>query len=244
MRELPSRKDRLSRRAFLVSASVFALSAPAIARNYRGEIPWTPNQALPPNEFRADVAFLTADERNFLTAAVDRLIPKDDFPSASELGVVDFIDFQLAGPYGRGSFYYMRGPFENGLPTQGYQSLPPATLYRQAIAEIEDGLKGKLNTNFAKLSGDDQDKILTDLSKGKGNLSGVDGKTFFDTLWENTKEGYFSDPLYGGNRDMQGWRMIGFPGARYDYRPYIDHGGKPISLAPVGLKDFSLGAAR
>ena len=31
-------------------------------------------------------------------------------------------------------------------------------------------------------------------------------------------EGYFADPIYGGNRDMAGWKLVGFPGVRYDYR--------------------------
>ena len=48
-------------------------------------------------------------------------------------------------------------------------------------------------------------------------LNGVDGKTFFTMLLQNTKEGYFSDPIYGGNRGMAAWKMIGFPGAHYDY---------------------------
>jgi gluconate 2-dehydrogenase gamma chain len=48
-------------------------------------------------------------------------------------------------------------------------------------------------------------------------------------------EGFFSDPLYGGNRDMIGWKLIGFPGARYDYRPYIAQHGKKLAIEPVGL---------
>ena len=54
-------------------------------------------------------------------------------------------------------------------------------------------------------------------------------------LLQNTVEGYFSDPIYGGNRDLGAWRMIGFPGARYDLRPWVSRYGEPYPLPPVGL---------
>jgi gluconate 2-dehydrogenase gamma chain len=62
---------------------------------------------------------------------------------------------------------------------------------------------------------------------------------FFDMLLKMTVEGFFSDPVYGGNRDMAAWRMIGFPGAYADYYQAIDkHGVKfvrePMSLAEDG----------
>jgi gluconate 2-dehydrogenase gamma chain len=42
--------------------------------------------------------------------------------------------------------------------------------------------------------------------------------------------------MYGGNRDMIGWKLIGFPGAHYDYRPYIGQHGKKLPIEPVGLR--------
>ena len=225
----------MSRRAFLSGASALAFAAPLAAREYRGGIPWEPNAAVPPEPFDPSARFLTADERSFVTAAVDRLIPADDWGSASDLGVVDFIDSQLAGAYGRGDIYYMEGPFEDGLPTQGYQAQAPALLYRQAIADIRQGLADADQPDFIELSPEDQDTLLMALSEGESDLEHTDGKTFFDTLWQNTLEGYFGDPVHGGNRDMEAWRMIGFPGARYDYRPWIDHGGKPLDFEPVSV---------
>lgn len=232
----------LTRRSFLATVSSAALGSAAAAREYRGEMPWTPNAALPPSTFDEAQRFLTSEERAFLTAAVDRLIPEDDFPSASQLGVVDFIDHQLAGAYGRGDIYYLQGPIETGLPTQGYQAEAPGLLYRQSIAEIEDGLSREFGRSFAELTPDDQDTVLTTLSDGKADLPSVDGKTFFAMLWQNTKEGYFGDPIHGGNRDMIAWRMIGFPGARYDYRPWVGHGGKPVTLEPVSVSGFGIGS--
>ncbi|GGB14167.1 hypothetical protein GCM10011324_25370 [Allosediminivita pacifica] len=198
-------------------------------------MPWQPGEAVPPTAFDPDVTFFTEEERAFVTAAVDRLIPADDYPSASELGVVDFIDHQLAGAYGRGDIYYMKGPFRDGLPTQGYQAQAPALLYRQAIADIRAGLARNDLADFTELEPEEQDRLLMGLSEGEDELEHTDAKTFFDTLWQNTLEGYFGDPVHGGNRDMEAWKMIGFPGARYDYRPWINHGGNPVKLEPVSV---------
>jgi len=63
----------------------------------------------------------------------------------------------------------------------------------------------------------------------------VSGQAFFDFLLQNTIEGFFWDPIYGGNRDMVGWKLIGFPGARYDYRPYVKKHNQRLDLAPVSI---------
>jgi gluconate 2-dehydrogenase gamma chain len=55
-------------------------------------------------------------------------------------------------------------------------------------------------------------------------------------LLQNTKEGYFSDPIYGGNKDMAAWTMIGFPGAHYNYKDWVPRHGERVTIAPVGLK--------
>ena len=66
-------------------------------------------------------------------------------------------------------------------------------------------------------------------------LGAVDSKAFFEILLQNTKEGFFADPVYGGNRDMAAWKMIGFPGARYDYSDWIDRHNQRYPLPPVGI---------
>ena len=235
--------SKLNRREIL-SAGVLVGSTVAFdsahARSISGEVPWQPDQANKP-----DIAqpgpwqFLKPAEREFLDAAVSRLIPKDDLgPGAKEAGVTFFLDRQLAGPYGKGSHWYMLGPWKKGEPTQGYQSrLSPAELYRAAIAATDDHCKSKFGgKTFAQLSGDQQDQVLHGLEKGDVTLKGADAKTFFTLLHQNTIEGFFSDPIHGGNRDMVGWKLIGFPGARYDYRPYVKMHGKKLDLPPVGIK--------
>lgn len=231
---------RQTRRKFLGGASSIAilLAGPAWGREYRGKVPWEPDAMPKPDAYDPARRFLSDEERQFLTAAVDRLIPADEFPSASEAGVVRFIDDQLAGSYGAGDIFYVRPPFHQGTDSQGYQSGAPAELYRTAIAEIDAAVRKKHGAGFAALSPEAQDAVLGALEEAEMELPTASATSFFNLLLQNTKEGYFGDPVYGGNRGMQAWRMIGFPGARYDYRPYVDRHGEALSLEPVSVAGF------
>jgi len=235
---MPDRK--LSRRGLLAVAAGLPLT-PAAAATIKGEMPWKDGAADGPTPAQGgnNYIFFNAAEAAFIEAATGRLIPKDELgPGAVEAGVPIFIDRQLAGEFGRGGRWYMQGPWGPALPTQGYQTrLTPAQVYRTAIKAIDDqvGREGKAGT-FAKLAAADQDEFLHRMEKGQVQLSGVDTKTFFDMLLQNTLEGFWSDPIYGGNRDMVGWKLIGFPGARYDHSPYVTQYGKAYPLPPVGLK--------
>jgi gluconate 2-dehydrogenase gamma chain len=88
---------------------------------------------------------------------------------------------------------------------------------------------------FAELSDADKDKLLTGLEKGDVKLDGADGQKFFAQLLKDTQEGFFADPIYGGNRDMVSWKMIGFPGARYNYLDWVEKHNQPYPLPPVSL---------
>ncbi len=216
-----------------------ALGAPA--QTFRGAVPWVEGSAdVPPGASGTGYVFFTPAEARFIEAAVARLIPDDPLgPGAVEAGVPYFLDRQLAGRYGRGDHYYLGGPWPKGTPEQGYQSrFSPAQYYRAAIAAIDQyvtaGANGKA---FVKLAAGDQDTVLKGLESGATQLEGgVDSKVFFAMLLQNTKEGYFSDPIYGGNRGMGAWKMIGFPGAHYDYKEWVQGHGERVPLAPVGIK--------
>jgi gluconate 2-dehydrogenase gamma chain len=184
-------------------------------------------------------AWFTDAEAAFITAAVARLIPADELgPGAVEAGVPTFIDRQLAGPYGSGQRWYMQGPWSAGLPTQGYQTrLTPAGIYRTAIRAVDAAVvRESRGASFAKLAAADQDAFLQRLEKGDVALDGIDAKAFFAQLLQNTLEGFWSDPIYGGNRDLVGWKLIGFPGARYDQTDFVAQHGQKYPLPPVGLK--------
>jgi len=234
-----SRRDLLS--AGVVIGSTVALgNQSAEARSYSGAVPWTPGEANAPTPVEpGPFQYLTQDEVKFLDAAVSRLIPADNLgPGAKEAGVTTFLDRQLAGGFGKASSWYMQGPWKKGEETQGYQSkMTPAELYRAAIKGIDTYCAGKFGgKKFAELSTDEQDEVLKGVEGGDVKLDGADSKSFFKVFLQNTIEGFFSDPIYGGNREMVGWKLIGFPGARYDYRPYVKKHGEKLNLPPVGIK--------
>jgi gluconate 2-dehydrogenase gamma chain len=182
--------------------------------------------------------YLTDAEFAFVEAAVARLIPNDALgPGAKEAGVAAFIDHQLAGSYGRAETWYMQGPWKEGTPEQGYQlKLTPAALYRTAIADVDVHSKGaNQGKAFAELDAAAQDALLHQLEGGKVELARVPAKTFFQMLLQNTTEGFLADPMYHGNRDFIGWKLIGFPGPRYNYVDEIEQHGKRYAQPTVGL---------
>jgi gluconate 2-dehydrogenase gamma chain len=183
-------------------------------------------------------SYLTADEAAFIDAAVSRLIPNDELgPGAKEAGVTHFIDRQLGGPYGRAQTWYMQGPWREGSQQQGYQlKLTPAGLYRTAIQDIDEYCRRSHGgRRFAELDAATQDRVLKGLEKGDIQLARVPAKEFFDMFWHNTQEGFLADPMYGGNRGFAGWKLIGFPGPRYNYVRQIDQHGKRFELPTVGV---------
>jgi gluconate 2-dehydrogenase gamma chain len=229
----------LRRRDLLATAAILLGAGSADARNLGGVKPWTAGAASPPEVVRPGPwRYFTPEEAAAVEAIADRLIPADDLSiGGREAGCGVFIDAQLAGDYGRATRLYMRPPFAIGTPMQGFQGpLTPAAQYRVALAALDAfcraGFAGK---NFAALAPEQQDKLLTGLETGQTKLDGADGRAFFELILQNTMEGFLADPIYGGNKGMAGWKMIGFPGARYDYREYIAKHNEPFPLPPVGI---------
>jgi len=165
--------------------------------------------------------FLSAEEAAFVEAAVARLIPEDELgPGALEAGVPRFIDRQLAGPWGAGARLYRGGPWRKGTQSQGYQQpLTPAGLFRMEVRDIDV-------RRFAGLAPAAQDEFLKRLEEER--------KDFFELLLSLTIEGFFSDPMYGGNQGMAGWKLVGFPGA---YANFYDLVGRnaPFKAPPMSI---------
>lgn len=185
---------------------------------------------------------LNATEQAFIQAVVDSFIPADGLtPSGTDCGVAVFIDRQLAGAYGNGARYYRSGPFLKGKPEHGYQlSLIPLELFRQGIAETNAWVRKTHGKDFDRLSPADRDAVLKEMDGGKAQLAGLNGKQFFEALLSITMEGFFSDPIYGGNRNMVAWKMIGYPGLPATYADKIDqYRGKKYDGAPQSIADFS-----
>ena len=182
-------------------------------------------------------AYFTDAEWQTLMALVQRLIPPNsDGPSALEAGVHEFIDLQMNTPYAYGKLWFMQAPFVASPPEFGYQfHMAPRDLYRSALAGLNTVTQQKLGKGFAALDAAQQDAVIGELEKGTLAIGEVPPAVFFGQLLQNTREGYFSDPVHGGNKDMAAWRMINFPGARGDYMDWVEQYGKHYPLPPASI---------
>ncbi len=190
---------------------------------------------------------LTQPEVRFLDAAVARLIPADALgPGAKEAGVTCFIDRQLVSTWGTHGRNYRMGPWQEGKPQQGFQSrLNPQEIYRAAIREIDIHCRKAYGRLFHALKAHEQDEVLRALEQGKIALESLPSKLFFDLLLRNTEEGFFSDPMYGGNRDKIGWKLIGFPGvAAANYAEHLAQQNVPYQVEPVSILDVVQGRVK
>jgi len=233
---------QLNRRQLLASSAIALLLSSRVAHALlKGALPWKPGGADPPAAVTPDGwHYFTPSEAATVEAFVDRLIPPDpQTPGGKDCGCAVFIDRQLAGPYGRNEAFYMMGPFQEGTRQQGPQSaLTTAQQYRKALAAFDAACREKFNGNtFAGLSDEQKDDVIKGLEDGSFKLDGYDGKTFFTQILKDTQAGFLADPIYGGNKDMAAWKMIGFPGAHYDYRDWIDRHNQRVTLPVVGINN-------
>lgn len=228
MTENPSRRGLLKASATVAAAAALigksgtALGAPPPAIELSAYQP----RAFSPEEWR------------FILAACDRLIPADDTgPGALAANVPVFIDRQMTGDFGHARDWYMQGPFADDAPPEfGYQSpLTPAEVYHLGIEATEAWCRQRYNAAFADLTPEQKDEVLGALSKGEPQFTGVSAKAFFDFLLHNTKEGFFADPIHGGNKHLIGWTLIGFPGARAAFLEWVEVHNQKYPLGPVAL---------
>lgn len=229
-----------SRRGFLLSSVATLMWTEAGAAVISGALPpWVSGRSsVPTPVLPGPWRFFTAAEATTMGAIVDRLIPADDLsPGGKDAGCVVFIDAQLAGPFGNAGGQYVKAPFLPGLPQQGYQGEDtPAGRYRKGLRALAELVATRFpGKSFVTLDPKDQDTLLKGLEAGTIPLQGVDAKGFFALVLQNTMEGFFADPIYGGNKNMVGWKMIGFPGARYDYRDWIDRHNEAYPLPPLSI---------
>lgn len=171
---------------------------------------------------RVPLRFFTAAEAHVISAACERIFPSDPSgPGATDAGVVIYIDRQLAGPYGRDKYRYVKPPFVASAPEHGYQGKEsPRQIYRAGVRDLG---------NFADLPAEDQDKKLFE----------IESTRFFVLLRSHTIEGMFCDPMHGGNADLVSWKMIGFPGPQRSYREDIDkHFGQTWRPMPTSLQQL------
>jgi gluconate 2-dehydrogenase gamma chain len=192
------------------------LAAPAAPEH---KVPATP----PKDDYQP--SFFTAEEWDFIQAAVSRIIPADELgPGGLEAGVPEFIDRQMNTPFATGALWYMQGPFVTDAPAEmGYQlQLVPQQIYRLGIAAAEAACKAQYGKTLSAQDSATRDQFLSKIESGELHFDEVPSKAFFSLLVQNSREGFFSDPVHGGNKGMVGWTQIGFPGARADFMDWVE----------------------
>ncbi len=154
-----------------------------------------------------------------MAAFTERLMPgAPDKPGASDTGVLNYIDLALAGAYSDLQDFYRRG-----------------------LAQLDAYCRKTHNTSFQHLNAAQQDEVLAALDEGKATgFTWPTAQDFFNTVRTHTMEGMFADPLYGGNKDFAGWRLVGFPGAQAIFTPIDMQSTQAFTRAPmVGLQSVS-----
>jgi gluconate 2-dehydrogenase gamma chain len=230
----------IRRRNFLMGAGTAV--AASLAQPVAGEAQTASAAAPAPNDQPEPLLTLTATEHAFFAAAADTMIPADELsPSGSDCGVATFIDRQLAGSYGAGARLYRDGPFVKAKPEFGYQlPLNPREFFRAGIAAANDWSRKTYGKDFDRLAEADRVAALKAMEGGTAELAGVSSRGFFEALLQITMEGYFADPIYGGNRNMASWKMVGYPGLPATYREDIKkYFGKKYDKPPHSIADFS-----
>ena len=159
-------------------------------------------------EYRGEILrALTTRQARIIDAIAARIFPSTDTPGAVQAGAVFYVDRALADAYPQLLPFYARG-----------------------LRAIDNYAKKQFSRPFLKLSEDQQDAVLRDFEAGRVDDFAKAGE-FFETARNHILEGVFGEPKYGGNRDMIGWRLVGFPGQQYGYPdPYIN---KVVDIEPV-----------
>ncbi|MBV8509801.1 MAG: gluconate 2-dehydrogenase subunit 3 family protein [Xanthobacteraceae bacterium] len=233
--------DNIPRRTFLVGAG--AAGSAAVTGVTASPVVAAADSAPAPVATAQPDAWLTLNptEAAFVMAVVDTLIPADELtPSGSACGVATFIDRQLAGAYGSGARLYRDGPFLKGKPEHGYQlALTPRDYFRAGIAATNDWVRKRHGKDFDRLGEAEREAALKEMEQGKAEFPGFSSKEFFEALLTITMEGFFSDPIYGGNRDMASWKMVGYPGLPASYRDDVKtYFNKKYDKPPQSIADF------
>jgi gluconate 2-dehydrogenase gamma chain len=188
------------RRAFLVGAAVGA--SVAFVPDALAQQNPTPNNAAAPGHDHADGhglgAWLNVEESDAVAAFAERLMPGEPGrPGATDANVLNYIDLALAGAYA-----------------------DQREFYRHGLAQLDAYCRKTYNDAFAKLAPARQDEVIAALEQGKAEgFTWPSAQAFFNTLRTHTIEGMFADPVYGGNKDFAGWRLVGFPGAHPSFSP-------------------------
>jgi gluconate 2-dehydrogenase gamma chain len=236
--------ERFGRRDFLKTAVAGAAGATVTVTGVAPATAQAQVPAAPPTTAPAPgYSFLNLDEAPFVEALVDHMIPSDEYtPKGTDVGVNIYLDRSLSSGWGAGDRLYMQGPWKIGEPSQGYQlPLTPAELFRAGVAATNAHCRKTYGKVFDQLTAPQRDEVLIGLSSASIAFdSGLPVAVFWTALYQSVMEGMFADPIYGGNRDKAGWKLIGFPGVIAVHRDNIEkyrdkeYRVNPLSIADIG----------
>ncbi|SOC43488.1 gluconate 2-dehydrogenase subunit 3 family protein [Salinicoccus kekensis] len=187
--------------------------------------------------------FSRREDFETLAAATERIYPEDDNgPGAIELGAPYFIDRQCNEFWGRNAREYMMGPFDyTASATHGYQAkITRAEMLLNGVRRMRELSLEDHDDEFYNLDEDTQIGILEDFESGDVDVPGAAPGDFFNLLRSMTIQGVYADPVYGGNRDYGGWRMIQFPGPRMGWTNEIES-EEFQEIEPEGLRTYQGG---
>ncbi|GIP40068.1 oxidoreductase [Paenibacillus sp. J31TS4] len=190
-------------------------------------------------DFNQALMYMNAEQFTLTEALAERIFPEDELgPGAKALGVAFFIDHQLAGQWGTNGRDYMMGPFQKAEATQGYQAIfKRHELFSTGLQAVKNYAQQKYQKGVPDLTPEQLDELLTVFEKGQEvQINGLPSSVFFNLLRSSTLEGAYSDPLYGGNKDMQGWRMKKYPGNQMTYMDIIEK-EEFVTYEPASLSD-------
>jgi gluconate 2-dehydrogenase gamma chain len=187
---------------------------------------------------------------------MSRIIPTDDQPGAKEAGTIEFLDCYLSGT----DFIYAKpdgSGFEKleGKRAEAWQQRIDIMRekYVEGIKELDRRSQTRFDADFVRLTAEQQDRILADMERparqteaaleqaqATAALAPVEPAMqqtsaeieldFFPLLALHTRQGFYADPIYGGNKNRVGWKLIGFDGpaslaethaGRYTTLPYF-----------------------
>jgi gluconate 2-dehydrogenase gamma chain len=217
-------KHDATRREFLVRAAVgagVAASAGLVPAAYaqNPEQPKGTDSSSASQNHSGEVqqgAFFDYEDAATIAVFAERLMPgAPGKPGAGDAGVLNYIDLALAGAYADLQDFYRRG-----------------------LAQLDAHCRKNYNEPFARLDAARQDEVIAALEQGKANeFAWPTAQAFFETVRTHTMEGMFADPIYGGNKDFAGWRLVNFPGIQAVFTPTDLQSKKAFTRAPlIGLQ--------
>ncbi|GAA4701738.1 gluconate 2-dehydrogenase subunit 3 family protein [Brevibacillus fulvus] len=184
--------------------------------------------------------FTDPNDLKVIEAAAERIYPEtEEGPGAKALGVAYYIDHQLAGAWGNNVKEYHVGPFyeTEAVPEQGYQTrMKRNEVFVSGIELLRNEAQSRYQKKFDELAKEEQIAILQDVEADKVKLHGTaPASYFFRLLKQATIEGVYADPMYGGNKDMQGWKMKKYPGANTSQYAKVVDQDKFVEIQPESL---------